>query len=286
MDLVTVTCTRDFEQMILQAHSIDVFLTRPCRHWVFVEDQDTDLDTWRQALAPWYKKHKLELLPAWQHYDICGFDTGWQRQQLIKLEAAKFVRTKTYLVLDSKNFFVKPTNLHNWPITEGNNLIRSIMRDQPFVPWMKGFCDAHGLSFSFATCEPVTPFRLNTDITLKLLEFDMAEIFNSQHGDISEFVLYSIYSQSQGQQLPTGPTTNVTIYDQKILLNDDVAAFEDMYSWPLVCQFGLHRKSLENLPRYPRVFCHWLASKGLELAVVDNVMQRWQRGPMQGTANP
>lgn len=285
MDLVTVTCTRDFEQMILQAHSIDVFLTRPCRHWVFVEDQITELDTWRQALSPWYKKHKLELLPA-RHYDIPGINTGWDRQQLIKMEAAKFVRTNTYLVLDSKNFFVKPTNLYNWPVSEGNNLIYDIKRDQPFIPWLTTFCEDHELSFSSAACEPVTPFRLDTNTVLKLLDLDVSKIFNNPEGGISEFVLYSIYTQSQGRRLPVGPTANVTIYDQKILLSNNAAVFEDMYSWPLVCQLGLHRKSLENLPGHPQVFCQWLASKGLELSVINNVMQRWQSGPMQGTANP
>ena len=285
MDLVTVTCTRDFEQMILQAHSIDVFLTRPCRHWVFVEDQTTELDTWRQALSPWYKKHKLELLPA-RNYDIPGINTGWDRQQLIKMEAAKFVRTKSYLVLDSKNFFVKPTNLYNWPVSEGNNLIYDIKRDQPFITWLTMFCKDHELSFSSTACEPVTPFRLDTNTVLKLLDLDIAKIFSNPEGGVSEFVLYSIYTQSQGRQLPEGPTANVTIYDQKILLSDDSAIFEDMYSWPLVCQLGLHRKSLENLPKHPRVFCQWLASKGLELSVINNVMQRWQSGPMQGTANP
>jgi hypothetical protein len=274
MDLVTVTCTRDFEQMILQAHSIDVFLTRPCRHWVFVEDQTTELDTWRQALSPWYKKHKLELLPA-RNYDIPGINTGWDRQQLIKMEAAKFVRTKTYLVLDSKNFFVKPTNLYNWPVSEGNNLIYDIKRDQSLIPWLTMFCEDRNLSFSSTACEPVTPFRLNTDIVLKLLDFDVSKIFSNPTGGISEFVLYSLYSQSQGQQLPEGPTTNVTIYDQKILLSDDAAVFEDMHSWPLVRQLGLHRSSLENLPRYPQVFCQWLAGKGLELSVINNVMQQY-----------
>ena len=285
MDLVTVTCTRDFEQMILQAHSIDVFLTRPCRHWVFVEDQTTELDTWRQALSPWYKKHKLELLPG-RHYDIPGINTGWDRQQLIKMEAAKFVRTNTYLVLDSKNFFVKPTNLYNWPVSEGNNLIYDIKRDQPFIPWLTAFCEDYKLSFSSAACEPVTPFRLDTDTVLKLLDLDVSKIFSNPLDGISEFVLYSIYTQSQGRQLPEGPTANVTIYDQKTLLSDDAAVFEDMYGWPLVCQLGLHRASLENLPEHPRVFCQWLASKGLELSVINNVMQRWQSGPMQGTANP
>jgi hypothetical protein len=108
-----------------------------------------------------------------------------------------------------------------------------------------------------------------------LLDLDIAKIFSNPLDGISEFVLYSIYTQSQGRQLPEGPTANVTIYDQKILLSDDSAIFEDMYSWPLVCQLGLHRSSLENLPRYPQVFCQWLASKGLELSVINNVMQQY-----------
>jgi len=123
MDLVTVTCDRDFRQMLLQAESIQKFLD-PCTHWVIVNEEGADPSKWREALSPYYTNHNLKLLTHtdfekymyvnWPHRpDNKWKPNGWFTQQIIKLMIHKFCMCD-YLVLDTKCFFIKPTTLSMW----------------------------------------------------------------------------------------------------------------------------------------------------------------------------
>ena len=276
IDLVTVTCARDFDQMILQAHSIDVFVKPGCHHWVYIEDCNIPLNVWQQSLEPHYKNHQLHLVQNTEPYLIAGFNSGWQRQQVIKLEAADNVQSRSYLCLDSKNFFVKPTDPRHWPIAQGNNLVRSIMKDLPFVPWMKNFCQEHELKFNFSVCEPVTPFRLDTALVKSLLKLDIHQIFAKATGNISEFVLYSIYSQSQGHYLPSGPTANYTFWSVDEIMCENIEFFEQLYHMPLLKSMGVHRTVLKSMARPPQVFFEWCNSKGLDQNLVQNIQRSGQ----------
>ena len=104
MDLVTVTCDLDFNQMLLQAESISKFL-KPCTHWVVINDQHIDKEKWESALTPYYHNHTLKLFtPNWNSIPS---DFGWAKQQAYKFVVSKYVNDD-YLLLDSKNFFIKP----------------------------------------------------------------------------------------------------------------------------------------------------------------------------------
>ena len=85
MNLVTVACNRDFNQMLLQAESIQMHLD-PCTHWVIVNERNPDINFWQSALSPFYKNHELkllfpgELLFPGKHY----YKGGWNSQQTYK----------------------------------------------------------------------------------------------------------------------------------------------------------------------------------------------------------
>lgn len=118
MDILTVTCDRDLEQTILQAESISLFL-KPCTHWVVINEPEADLELWRTRLAPYYDQHTLELMAwdwnAWP-YTVqlkSNDDKGYRLQQVIKLMMHRHIQ-KDYVCLDSKNFFIAPTDINQY----------------------------------------------------------------------------------------------------------------------------------------------------------------------------
>ena len=97
MNLVTVACYRDFQQILLQAESISLFL-EPCTHYIIVNEEKIDLDFWYKWLSPYYKNHELKIIPRLEYdYDavrnmlyksensLAEINLGWRTQQLQKL---------------------------------------------------------------------------------------------------------------------------------------------------------------------------------------------------------
>lgn len=122
MDLVTVACERDIQDLLLQAHSIDKFIQEPCHHWITVEDESLTPDEWHGILSPYYQRHKLHLTFSRRPdlYFDPPFTLGWRRQQILKLTTSAMADADHVLVLDCKNIFVRPTNLNDWPFKHGN----------------------------------------------------------------------------------------------------------------------------------------------------------------------
>lgn len=119
MYLATVTCNRDFQQLLLQAESVQKFL-QPCKHVIIINETSPDLVFYHKWLDRFYTNHELILRPRIPyHYPVEGFrrtvsndgsSIEWQIQQLQKLLLA-YEYEEDYLLLDSKNFFIKPASL-------------------------------------------------------------------------------------------------------------------------------------------------------------------------------
>lgn len=106
MNLVTVTYYVDLRQMLIQAESINQHITG-ITHWVVVNSRFNNMDRWYKLLSPYYTKNKLklikpptELITPWASY---------LNQQLLKLWVSSLIQDD-YLILDSKNFYVNPTD--------------------------------------------------------------------------------------------------------------------------------------------------------------------------------
>ena len=107
-DLVTITCNIERHLMVLQAESVMNFL-EPCTHWVIVNEKNVDVHAWHDLLKPYYKYHKLYVIPRRFLLDDPRFDelSGHATQQVLKMLVSRLVQ-KDYLLLDAKNFFVQP----------------------------------------------------------------------------------------------------------------------------------------------------------------------------------
>lgn len=121
MHLVTVTCNRDFNQMLLQAESINKFIKPYCHHYVIVNEPNPDLAFWFNWLSPYYTNHKLHVIPRIEYdYKKLGVESnysntyfGWKIQQLQKMLIA-YLLNDDYILLDSKNFFIREANIDDW----------------------------------------------------------------------------------------------------------------------------------------------------------------------------
>jgi hypothetical protein len=122
-DLVTVTCNKDHKMMLLQAKSIHRFLA-PCRHWIIVNDINTDIESWYRLLKPYYVNHELIIIKVQELFDPKNY-LGHHTQQACKLIMSSRIKSK-YLCLDSKNFFIKPSNILDWSNYFGNGRLEFV----------------------------------------------------------------------------------------------------------------------------------------------------------------
>jgi len=111
MDLLTIACDRDLYLMDSQARSIQKFVA-PCTHWIFVNKTQKSRQEWTDLLSPYYTNHKLNLVFT---DDIKTFDDmdGYNTQQYWKLTAVDIIQSD-FVIIDSKNIFVRNTNLTEW----------------------------------------------------------------------------------------------------------------------------------------------------------------------------
>ena len=190
MYFVTVTYSKDFTAMILQSHSIDKFVRGKIIHHVIIQDKLIDIDTWRKALSPFYQNHELRIHQAScpQHME------GWVHQQVLKLEAANMISSESYLILDSKNFFIRPFEYSYWLPEYGNDLwfdkgLNTGIDINPFL------CKIENLLGKTAPTElphMVTPFKFKVSTVRQILKLDYINFFSNDTVP-SEFALYAFF---------------------------------------------------------------------------------------------
>lgn len=251
--LVTITCSRDRAIQKLQSYTIDKFIQKSCCHIIIVEDNQIPLWEWQKELGSFYTNHKLVLMNSWldnlSYKNDSYKKNGWHRSALLKLLAAEYVTTEKYLLLDSKNFFVKQANLDNWPCEEGNHLVEPLHSNSQLSkgrlsngrlwPNLFEFGKKHKIPISQNTYSTTTPFMVQTHVVKKLLKLDIASLFLNSTGWSSELFLYSVYAQYLGIKLINGPTINVTFWNNE--RTADTETLTDIFSWTHLLTFGFHR---------------------------------------------
>ena len=128
-DLVTITCNIERHLMILQAESVLNFC-EPCTHWVIVNEKNVDVHAWHDILKPYYKHHKLYVIPRRFLIDNpeCEKLSGHATQQVLKMLVSRLVQ-KDYILLDAKNFFVQPFKLSTFDNYIGSGYLEKIVYD-------------------------------------------------------------------------------------------------------------------------------------------------------------
>lgn len=246
--LVTITCSRDRAIQKLQSYTIDKFINETCEHIVIIEDDRVSFDEWHKELSPYYTKHKLILLKTLLDENSYKNDSkkknGWHRSALLKLMVANQVRSDRYLLLDSKNFFIKQVNLETWPCMEGNYIVEPLQTNGRLAngrnwPNLYEFGKKHNIQIPEKTYSTTTPFMVNTNTVRDLCKLDINSLFLNNSGWSSELFLYSVYTQHLGNELKNGPTVNVTFWNNE--RTADIKTLTDIFSWDNVKSLGIHR---------------------------------------------
>ena len=278
-NLVTVTCTRDRGIQELQSYSLDLMVTDPCDHYIVVEDDKVSIGDWRTMLSPYYTRHRLHLTPGTsllspEYYaSDSQIKNGWHRQSVLKLLIATHIQSNKYLILDSKNFFICKQSLNEWPLDEGNGIVEKY--DSRGWTEVDEFCLEHNIHKPDNSYSVTTPFIVNTDVVKDIIKFNILPLFfNKKKWWASEFFLYSIFTQHFGNQLTSEPTPNLTFWNTERKL--DTETLTDIYTWPNMKMFGLHRDVLKNKTDLTE-FVNFFVNIGFDKNIVVTALTQYEQ---------
>ena len=271
-NLVTVTCTRDKWNMILQAQSIDKFLNDNITHYVIIEDDQTSRQEWLDLLSPYYKKHQLILIdkqtnPQWYPKTRNLFDNmqGWQVQQILKLSVSTLIDSDFYMNIDSKDVFIKPCTLSSLCF-EGNAesipFLGEYINDG-FKFWIHKVSDYTGKKIPKTFWTYQTPFVFKTKVSQQIVnEINLEDLFLQVLQYQSEYLLYRFYSNDT-------PALNhpVPIY-HRFMSPEQLELLDEKYNIESIVIFTLHRHAFSEDNTLINKF---LLSKGFDNKLIELV---------------
>jgi len=273
MNLVTVTCLKDFNQMRLQAESVQRFLA-PCTHYVIVNDEHIDKRMWSNILTPYYTNHNLVLLfPNWNMYGHkSGHHSGWMKHQVYKMIISEQLHDD-YVAIDSKNFFIKPCSLDNWRNIIGSGRIEPVREE--YEKWVRSinlYADYFNLKLleQHTTLCSETPFVFKIDILKKIS--NMQQVFTDlywNNGIGNECILYSYLIRDQLPDTLLPPKHLTWWRCNKPITNQELI---DIDSNRELLVFGIHREFIQEADMHSiQLLNEWLNSLGLTTKIDDSV---------------
>jgi hypothetical protein len=281
MYLATVTCNKDFQQMLLQAESIQRFLN-PCKHIIIINEEIPDINFWYRWLSPYYTNHELVIIPRidisdiYSHYlthyltqtnwvdigskyfqhagNVHEEYKGWILQQIQKLLLA-YKYQDDYLLLDSKNFFIKNTDINEWENVVGSNKFSTYESDKFYGKTYKRYEELFSKKIKHYL-SPCTPFKIKKkSLVSKCSIFDLWSKFSypgtgSPRAVPSEFIFYSFFVETE-EYSPTYPQISTDIPECSIIWKNSLSHLQDILNLikidPNIKITGIHRDVLSTV---------------------------------------
>lgn len=260
MYLATVTCNRDFQQMLLQAESIQRFLN-PCKHVIIVNESNPDLEFWRRWLQPYYTNHELIVRPRIDYNypystlgtrdrygEIDGVSNGWRTQQLQKMLLA-YEYEDDYLLIDSKNFFIKPTDLSEWNDIVGSGTYCGFGAIHELVGSYKKYAELFKRDIDYYSIAS-TPFKIKREPLITNCTFEELgyKLFYPEHSitPASEGIFYSFFVEDEIAKFLDIPF----IKSKTLWLTEDLNLATELFSMttdPTIKVAAIHREILSKI---------------------------------------
>lgn len=270
MKLVTVTCDMDERLMLRQAESINLFMS-PCEHLVIIEDDNFDSTKWYKTLAKFYNNHKLTIKTYNRRKE---YGKGWDRQQVFKLLAAQDCEDK-YVVLDSKDFFVKKTNIDEFRTYQGSNQIIDYNSDSPFLAASAVYAKFFNTELLNAAYPPITPFVIDPTylkqhkLTLKQLVSSFGKLNDGRITGFykSEFAFYNyLIPKDCFSDFVKHPIKCKRIWDAPAHLCEDMV--NEITNDPDFKLASIHRKLIQSFDvERKTIFNKWIKSLGIKTTI-------------------
>lgn len=274
--LVIVTCYRDLDQLSILIKSINLYL-EPSKILIILNEED-NFFIWKN----WYLLNTIsdnhdvkivlrrDLLPSSIHKGIETYKNNWIIQQILKILAAELVTTEQYILLDSKNFFIKQISLNKIKQSEPAKL------PDPFYQnllWISAVVSKLSRPLNelihyrgaLMLSQAATPYVLETEHVKELLKYfggsvqfvnwyiriadNVLELNNDILPNvlISEFYLYELFSllELTSEWDTTVPTNNMTFWDTDNLSKAEIDnCFDNIPEYMYVS--GIHRFCLQK----------------------------------------
>jgi hypothetical protein len=274
MDLVTVTFDRDFDQLLLLAHSIDKFVLDTCDHWIIVERTAKTMSEWETALQPFYTRHRLHLINSQSdefQKSVPIWHRGYFRQQIFKLKIVELLNSDYYIILDSKDLVIKEMKFQDWSLEEGYFTVVQSGIDhghEVYVPWAELIEKATGITRPEWFWNNITPFKCKSSVVRKILDtVDLDYLFLTGGTHPSEFLLYRYFSDAE---------LNLTYWEnrqsQQFWHNETIEDFERCLSSDIVTMVSIHRFFIPSNPITITTMREYLTSLGLDKTLVFNAL--------------
>lgn len=268
--LVVVTCDKDRWSFEMLCRSIHKFL-KPSPILIIVnENHPKSWYKWFKNIRSLLNSHNVIIK---NKYDFWNEDIadhlhplqrkGWIDQQPLKLYAGKFIDTNEYVVLDSKNFFIKPLSLDN------------LLQIKPeyitsWAPWeLKNtvdlYCSMFKLQFThkiLPLTQNTTPYVINKNYALAMIKHfngidNFYKIFTKSALPVdftaAEFFLYEIYTFKNRRNNKGQCNSNCIgfwhfhIEDLNYKIDDFVDVFKKHYKDKDIYTSGLHKSLYKHL---------------------------------------
>ncbi len=214
--LVIVACVKDKWKFEMLIRSMFAFL-KPCPVVIIYNEQDKKYKEWLEWFTPLKEKllknFNVQTFKARDLVDIPLIEyariNGWTTQQVFKILVHEKVKTPEYVILDSKNFFMKNCSLDD------------IFRSTPHGHWTlqdvteftKYVCDHFDMAYPghhLKLRANVTPYIIQTRVAKRLVKKwkDNTDFFRwfveaaltPGYGP-AEFILYELYELKTRQRI-------------------------------------------------------------------------------------
>ncbi len=262
-DLVVVGFSGELRILKLQARSLRLFAPKAFNriHYVINEADTRRFEAYFEAeivpeLGP--LAESAQLLPGEQVAGMPLTRMDWRSQQSLKLLAARHVQADSFLILDSKNHFIRPVTNSTFIADDGRMRTHRYEFNEKFRSKFENGCHYFGATLpgpDIQALPTATPFMMSAVAAcdlIKRVETQEGEAFHKfflGSKDYTEFYFYFAYLLSQPGLLDTLYVTRsrpqVTLFRsaapdpaqlEKLL---PVLDREDVHT------FGVHRAALQ-----------------------------------------
>ena len=216
MNLLTVTCWKDIQPFRLQLISIKTYLIGQLTHYIVINDDPATLtkkrkNAWYRLVSKVYQPTiSYEIIFAEWNETWGKSDHAWRAQQIYKLCYYEKIKTD-YVILDSKNLFIRKTHIDDFKSMIGCGRTSD---PSPFTLINKVYAENFNREPIQNPLTPWTPFAIKSDI---LKDFGTADdiaktLYSLRSSDNiwpSEFIFYSyLTTQSISDITPSVESIN------------------------------------------------------------------------------
>lgn len=249
MDLLTVTCCRDRQQLCLQLSSIKRYLKGNFRHYIVINDIPSFLTKkhrrkWIEIIGKIYNNGiDFEIFfPQW-NTTWGEYPHGWRSQQIYKFYYYECIK-QDYIILDSKNFFIRTCSITDFSKMIGSGILASA---HPM------YTEINDVYAKFFECDPLTPLLPWTPFVVEyepLKKFGTPDLIAKTLYDLkskdgawpSEFIWYSYLIKDRLKESCNKVKSNVAWTTEHLPMVVDEAMKDE--SIKIV---GIHRNVLEKI---------------------------------------